>query len=342
MKPATLKDVARAAGVSIWTVSNTFSGKAPVTQSTKTRVLEAAKTLRYIPNQTARALRRETHGPIVVMTASTSNAYYVDMLDGIHEMLRTSSHGVRTADLAPEGRFDQKTEDLVVIEAIQSRAAGVISTLTLSVDNHEKLCEWGIPIVYVDSQGPTAPSGSVSVTSNNEQAAYQIGEHLNYHRLDKWLLLIYPERWSTRQTRIKGMENAAEKFGATLSILECANDSQSSATVLEEYLRDRKTEGLAVIAGNNPLLLGTMHALQACDLHVPDQVALVAFDEFTWSTFVDPPVTLIDEDSRDIGAKAALKLIHIMQEHPQGAIRYHNQESAEVNVKLRIRGSCGC
>ncbi|WP_435706721.1 hypothetical protein, partial [Actinotignum sp. GS-2025b] len=51
---------------------------------------------------------------------------------------------------------------------------------------------------------------------------------------------------------------------------------------------------------------------------------------------------LTHSDSRDIGAKAALKLIHIMQEHPQGAIRYHNQESEEVNVKLRIRASCGC
>lgn len=342
MKPATIKDVARAAGVSIWTVSNAFSAKAPVTEETRNRVFQAAKHLRYTPNQTARALRRETPGPIVVMTASTSNIYYVDMLDGIHETLLPSPYGVRTADLAPEGRFDQETENHVITEAIASRAAGMISTLTLSIGNHERICEWGIPIVYVDSKGPAGPSGSVSVTSDNKDAARQIGRHLSYHQLTDWVLLIYPERWSTKATRVAGMRDAAKKHESTLTVIECENTPQSSRKNLKEYLGQGGIGKLAVIAGNNPLLLGAMQALRDLNIDVPRQVALLAFDEFAWSAFVNPPITLVDESSKKIGSKAAAKLLSIMEEHPQGPIQYRSQDSEEVEIQLKIRASCGC
>lgn len=142
-RKATLNDVVAASGLSIFTVSRALNRAEGVSEGSRKRVLEAAKAVGYVPNLAAKAVRNQTPGPVIVMTASTSNAYYIDMLSGIQAGLRSAGLGMRTADLAPEGIFDAELEEAAVQEAMQSRASGVISTLTLGRENYEKLTAWG-------------------------------------------------------------------------------------------------------------------------------------------------------------------------------------------------------
>src|SRR5690625_4836044 len=148
----TLADVQKLSGLSIYTVSRALNDADGVSAESRRKVLEAARKIGYVPNKAARALRTQSPGPVIVMTASTSNYYYIDMIDGIQAALRNANIALRFVDLAPEGRFDPKLEDEAVLEAMQTRATGLISTLTLSDTNYEKLAEWGVPVVFVDSQ----------------------------------------------------------------------------------------------------------------------------------------------------------------------------------------------
>ncbi|MBB6334346.1 LacI family DNA-binding transcriptional regulator [Schaalia hyovaginalis] len=348
-KKPTLNDVAAKSGLSIFTVSRALNGAEGVSDESRRRVLEAARSIGYVPNTAARALRTQMPGPVMVMTASTSNSYYIDMIDGIQSGLREANTAMRFTDVAPSGRFDRDLEDAAIQEAMQSRAKGVISTLTLSPDNYEKLTEWGIPAVFVDSQAPDSHFGAASVTTDNADASAQIGRHLAFHGLDEWVLMIYPRLWSSRAAREGGFRAAAHEHGARLTVLECDNDARSAREVLDAHLAQRGTGGrFALVAGNNPLLQGALTALRERELRIPDEVAVIGFDEFAWAPLLDPPMTVIDEDSRSIGELAARKLLAIIartssdKEAASVVPSYTAEDREEVTATLLVRHSCGC
>lgn len=348
VKKPTLNDVVRESGLSIFTVSRALNGAEGVSTESRLRVLEAAKSVGYVPNKAARALRTQSPGPVMVMTASTANYYYIDMIDGIQTGLREAKIATRFADLAPSGEFDAALEDAAIEEAMQSRATGIISTLTLSAENYVKLTQWGIPAVFVDSQAPVSPLGAASVTTDNADATAQVGEHLAFHHVMDWVLLIYPHLWSTRAAREAGLRAAAARHGAALTVLESHNDPTSARAVLDGYVSQRSNQKpFALVAGNNPLLQGAFTALRDRRLRIPEDAVLIAFDEFAWAPLLDPPLTVVDEDSRSIGELAARKLTAIIKRSAaqgSGSIGpvYNAGDLQEVKASLLIRKSCGC
>lgn len=348
MKRPTLNEVVERSGLSIYTVSRALNGAKGVSPGSRRKVLQAAAEIGYVPNKAARDLRSQVPGPVLVLTASTSNYYYIDMIDGIQVGLREAGLAMRFVDIAPSGRFDQSAENAVVEEAMQSRAAGVISTLTLSSDNYDRMTEWGIPTVFVDSNAPASKYGAASVTTDNLDAASQVGDHFAWHGYTTWVLLIYPQLWSTRAFREQGLRSAADMHNANLIVLECDNDPISARRVFQDYLGGKSNEQqFALIAGNNPLLQGALGALQDHGLVVPDDVPVIAFDEFPWAPLLASPVTVINEDSRNIGEMAAHKLTSIIARRGSGSdnatpARYRETDQEEVKAKLLIRQSCGC
>lgn len=347
MRKTTLNDVVAESGLSLFTVSRALNGAQGVSQASRERVLAAARKVGYVPNTAAKALRNQTPGPVVVMTASTANAYYIDMILGIQTGLRSGGLGMRTADLAPDGAFDPSLEDAAVQDAMQSRASGVVSALTLRPENYEKLTDWGIPVVFVDSKPPASASGAASVTTDNASAAADVGEHLASHGHKDWVLLIYPHLWSTRATREAGLREAAARHGARLTVVECANDPASAQEATRKLLagRDRE-EAFAFIAGDNPILLGALSAIRDMSLHVPQDICLISYDEFMWAPLIDPPVTVVNEDSKAIGELAAATLRSVIArssgQKTGGGIRYLEEDRKEVKANLLIRKSCGC
>lgn len=348
MKRPTLNEVAEKTGLSIYTVSRALNDAKGVSVDSRKKVLEAAAAIGYVPNKAARDLRSQAPGPVLVLTASTSNYYYIDMIEGIQAGLSEAGHVVRFVDIAPSGRFDPSVENAVVQEAMQSRAAGVISTLTLSVDNYDRMTEWGVPTVFVDSNAPASKYGAASVTTDNLDAASQVGDHFAWHGYTTWVLLIYPHLWSTRAFREEGLRASADAHNANLIVLETDNDPVSAKRVFQSFLRDKHNEQpFALVAGNNPLLQGALGALKDCGLAVPDDVPIIAFDEFPWAPLLASPVTVINEDSRSIGEMAARKLTSIIARRGSGSdnatpARYLETDQEEVKAELLIRQSCGC
>lgn len=343
----TLNDVVAQTGLSIYTVSRALNGATGVSAASREKVLAAARAIGYVPNSAAKALRNQTPGPVIVMTASTANAYYIDLVLGIQAGLRSAGLGMRTVDIAPEGVFDVALEDAAVTEAMQTRASGVVSSLTLSPENYEKLTEWGIPVVFVDSRPPASDHGVASVTTDNSTATADVGEHLAAHGHRDWVLLIYPHLWSTRATREAGLRAAAEQHGANLTVVECANDPVAAQAATAELLAERPSgKPFAFIAGDNPILLGALFAFREGERRIPQDICLVAFDEFEWAPLIDPPVTVVDEDSRCIGELAADTLKNIIQRNSSPGsgtgLRYAAEDTKEVKPNLLVRNSCGC
>lgn len=349
-KKPTLRDVSHAAGVSVYTVSQALNDGPGVATSTRAHVLETAQRLGYVANRSAQELRKKSHSSIAVVTASVSNYYYLDMMRGIQRVLRAKDRAAVVADIAIEGRYSRALEDASVRQLIQARAAGVVATLTLRPENVELLNRWEIPIVFVDSAPPPTHAEVPRVSTDNIKASATLGEHLQGHGYRRWLFVAYPSRWSSRADRERGLRLAADRAGATLEVLESDNDPGSSFDSFGAWL-DSAGSSLpdVLIAGNNPLLDGMLRALDLRGIHIPQDTALVAFDEFPWAPYLNPPLTVLNEDSESIGACAATILNRILDEKTaaekagQGSVPIDSPtDRVEVDAHLIVRRSCGC
>ena len=345
----TMRDISCASGLSMFTVSRALSGAAGVSEASRLQIRKIAQEIGYVPNRAAQELRGVSRGQIALITAGTANAYYLDLMLGIQQTTRAQGQEVVLMDIALNGAYDAALEDRVIQRLLEARMAGVITTLTLKPESIDLLTAWDIPIVFVDASPPLQAPHLPSVTTDNYAASLLVGEHMSWHGYRNWLFIVYPERWSSRLDRERGLRDAAAKHGATLIVLESDNDAASAHRVLGRFLDDAVNRPDALIAGNNPLLLGSMKLLRERDVEVPRDMALVSYDEFAWASLIDPPLTVLNERSEEIGRIAAETLISIITEQTESVRRgghsapdYKTAHQLQVPVDLVIRRSCGC
>lgn len=345
----TIRDISKLTGLSLYTISQALRGADGVSTESRERVLAAANDIGYIPNRAAQDLRRTTRDSVGLITASTSNSYYLDLIGGIQRMVQQLAWTVIIADVAVDGHYDLEQEDRTVRRLIEARVAGVISTLTLRKENTDLLSKWGIPVVFVDSAAPAEAPDLPSVTTDNYQASMLVGDHLADHKYKTWLFLAYPAIWSTRVEREHGLRDAAANAGAVLSVVESANDAASACQALAAHLDASGQIPDVLIAGNNPMLLGALEHLRARGLSIPEDIALVGYDEFAWSNLIQPPLTLLNERSGEIGQQAARTLSEIIlaqaaaeKRGESGVPVYQPEHQQQVGAELIVRRSCGC
>jgi LacI family transcriptional regulator len=349
-KKPTMRDIGRVAGVSVYTVSKALSGIDGVSAASRERVLRAARELGYVPNRAAQELRKNTRSAVAVITASTSNYYYIDMMRGIERVLRASGRTAVVADIAAEGAYSLEWERRTVQDLLRSRAAGVIATFTLSAENTQLFEDWDIPVVFVDSAPPPSATRVPSITTDNYSASTKVGDHLAGHGYPDWLFLVYPALWSSRAERERGLREAAQRHGATLRVLESDNDRESAYTTLGRYLDAPGVDvPRALIAGNNPMVHGALRAFADRGLAVPRDVAVIAYDEFPWAGLLAPPLTVLDEDSENIGSLAAQILTRLIDEQVDAERQglpptpaYRPDDRRVLGAELIVRRSCGC
>jgi len=345
----TIRDISVATGLSTFTVSRALSGAAGVSEESRSHVEKVARELGYVPNRAAQGLRGAPRDSIAVIIAGTSNAYYLDLMLGVQRVMQQNDVTVVLMDIAVNGVYDADLEDRVIQRLLESRMAGVISTLTLKPESIALLAAWDLPIVFVDSSPPREASHLPSVTTDNYNASLLVGDHLAQHGYGTWLFLIYPGRWSTRFDRERGLRDAARRHDAEIVVLESENDAGAACATLAAYLDGPQARPDVLIAGNNPLLLGALSLLRSRGIRVPDDLGVVGYDEFAWAPLIDPPLTVLNERSEEIGGLAAETLLEIIEEQSSaekrgetGAPEYLPKHQRQVSVDLLVRRSCGC
>ena len=168
-------------------------------------------------------------------------------------------------------------------------------------------------------------------------------------RCTTWTSSTSAPTWSTRFDRERGLRDSARTHGAELVVLESENDAEAGYRTLRDHLDRLGQLPDVLIAGNNPLLLGAMKLAKDRGAVIPDSMALVGYDEFPWSALVDPPLTLLNERSAEIGRRAAETLAEIIEGQARSERRegskapvYLPRHQQQVPAGLVIRRSCGC
>ncbi len=329
----TLKDVARKAGVSIKTVSNVVHGKIHVTEERRTRVQAAINELNYQPNLPARFLRKGRVGIIALAIPELSNAYFSDLGNAIIASARERCYTV----LLEQTGGDREQEAQIVRGFRSHLIDGVIlSSLALEASDIP-VGDERIPIVLLGERLLNAPVDHVVI--DNVGAAYEATRHLIQLGRKRIAVIGAQETPSTQtaQLRLRGYIEAMSEAGLPID--------QSLIMKTDAYGRLYGWQAMhqllalsqplnAVFCFNDLMALGAMRALQEVGLRIPEDVALVGFDDIEDSRFAVPSLTTISPDKKAISSIA----VNFLLDRIEG-IRSNQPEYIEVAHRLIPRES---
>jgi LacI family transcriptional regulator len=336
--PPTLRHVSAASGYSTYTVSRALSNLSGVSEETRTLVLKAAAELGYVPNRMAQSLKRGASTTIGVLTANNANPFYSTLVNGFEEVVVPTGFHCIVSDATDRGHYSVDRESRFLDDLLQQRVAGVALTYPPTAWQMDRLLDWSMPIVFMDSYAPATHPDVPSIVVDSEPASFAVGEHFAQHGYFDWLFVGHPKTWSTRARREAGFNRAAREFGAQLSVIEGHNDSSDADEAVFNHIRHLKVPPRAIFAANEPLVIGTLRALRRLGLSIPDDVAVIGYDEYEWAEFASPALTVVDQSVRDIGRMAAEQLL---SEISTGSTTVPRPGRALAEPTLIVRDSCG-
>lgn len=333
----TLRMVAEAAGVSDYAASRAINGLDGVAPATRTRILDIAADLGYVPNRVARSLRKQSSKDIGILTANTANGFYAQLVSSIESVVRPAGFHTLVSDATDAGVYSAIREAEVIDAFIQHRAAAVVLTYQPEPGPMEKLVAWDIPMVFADCLPPAKYSGYPWVMSDGEASSRLVGEHFLGHGYRHWAFLGHDRGWPSRVARQRGFTQAAKQAKVKLDVLEGGNSVASAQAAMRGYLSSPRAEGLVALYATNELVLnGGVRALKEAGLVIGEDVAVIGFDDFDWAEVFEPPITVVDQSIPLIGTLAGEMVLEAIG---PGVNREAHRMPEPI---LRVRRSCGC
>lgn len=330
---ATMADVARSAGVSVATVSHVLNGTRFVREETRQRVLQAIEQAGYIHNTLARSLATAKTRTVALALSAISNPYFMDLVHAAEVHVRQAGFMMFLADT-----HDRPDEELRVVQAMhQRRVDGFL--LAPSPDPERQALQYlerhRVPTVLVDRM----PSNRFDqVGTENVEATSQLVEHLAALGHRRIAFVSGLEGLATTTERVQGYRLGLDRSGLPYEarlVRTGASDVEPARDAVHRMLAATDPPSALVVA-NNRMTIGAMRAVRELGLRVPDDLALVAFDDFEWADLFQPRLTTIAQPTYALGAQAVRMLLERIAE-PDRAPR-----SVRLTPQFVHRESCGC
>ena len=339
-RPVRMRDVAELAGVGTMTVSRVLNGTARVAEETSRRVYDAIEQLHYLPNPVARALRGSPSRTIGVLLPYLYDPFFASCAHAINAVAQQRGYSM----ILMTTNEDARTELEEVRQMIRRQVDGLILVPVNHATRRAREGEQGsavmtacgqVPVVTLDRPIPHASCDRVEV--ENEEGGALGAEHLIAHGYREICFLGLERNLHTMRLREKGYNRAMRRAGLVPEAhFEC--DSRPAMTALLQRLFARARPPRAIFTANGLVTRYTLEALDELGLSIPDEVALVAFDDFELAGLMGSPLTVLRQPTRDLGTAAAELLFGRLTE---GA-RRQPAHTRVLRVELVVRGSCGC
>jgi LacI family transcriptional regulator, repressor for deo operon, udp, cdd, tsx, nupC, and nupG len=325
---ANIQQVAKQAGVSVATVSRVLNGQDTVSSKTKIKVEEAIKILNYEPSILGRNLRNSESRILLILIPTISNPFYLEIIKGIEDVAISQNYHIFICetDSNPE-------RENIYFDLLRSKMADGIISMDPAV-KLETLTKLAEKHAIIQCSEYTIDSGISYVTIDNEEASYRAVKHLIKIGHEKIALINSDEKYLYARQRRIGYQRALEEQGILLNkdfIIHTQHlgfeyGQQAMKKILN--LKDRPT---AVFAVSDLLAIGALKEINNNGLHVPNDIALVGFDNIDFSNMTHPTLTTISQPMYKMGTIAAKMLI--------SQIKGEEVESIVVDHELIIRGS---
>jgi LacI family transcriptional regulator, fructose operon transcriptional repressor len=298
-----IKDVAEEAGVSTATVSRVLSNGQHVRPEVRERVMTVVERLGYRPNLVARRLRSQQSNTVGLIVSDIRNPYFTSLSRAVEDAAYEQGFSVLlcNTDENPE-------KESIYLNLMQDEnVAGLIFSPTRQTIAKFSSSKLNFPVVIIDRSVPDADVDVVLL--DNVDAGYRLTTHLieNGYR---HIAALCGNMSTTGREREAGYEKALREHGfapAPEHVKYVQPKIETGYTAALKVL-DGPQPPDALLTTNSLLGVGALQAIQERDLTIPDDIALVTFDETTWATLVQPAITLIAQPTYEIG-KTATELL---------------------------------
>ena len=328
---ATQKDVARAAGVSQATVSMVLSGGgASIPAETWERITKAAKDLGYVPNRFAQALKTSRSMTIACIVPDITNPFYPSLIRGIQSIADGLNYDVITVNTDGTPERERHFLDW----ARQGRVDGVIGVFfTLKAKDFNPLVEAGVPIVRIESskkRGGEIPIDDIYVDS--KAAAQTVTEYLL--GLGHKRIALVAGRGGPQAHRIEGYRKALAEFSHPDHVVIDNEFSEMGGIRAAESILSGDFRPTAIFAANDLMAIGVMQSLRERGIRIPEDIAVVGFDDISAAKLVTPTLTTVAQFQWKMGERAAQTLMERLRGEKTGA-----GTAVEMPFDLIVRGS---
>jgi DNA-binding LacI/PurR family transcriptional regulator len=331
----TIADVAKRAKVSKTTVSRILNGNyAHASEETIKKVLKAIEELDYSPNALAKGLKSMRTHVIGLVLSNLKNPFWTTVLEGLEDTCRDLGYHLMICNSNEDPEMEEK-----YLKSLRERQVdGVILNPTCKNPQlYEKLAEQRYPFVFINRRVQGVRASSVVV--DNVKGAYIAVNHLVRYGRRKVAICIYRNEYvSTWKDRLEGYKKAILANGMTdedLIVIELEQHADNQQEVIMRQLKKRP-EIDAIFSTNNMITLEVIGAARELGLAMPDQLALVSYDETVWARYLDPPVTTIRQPGYKLGQTAAQTLIDRITSGGDG-----EPSVVMLEPELIVRASCG-
>jgi LacI family transcriptional regulator len=354
----TLYDVARQAGVSIATVSRVLHGQEPVRESTRDRVRAAIKELGYVPDGAAQSLARSRKDVIGLVCVehtglnpnqydieSMSLLFYDEVMRGVEALIRERHWSLLITYLREDenpGATPQEDEPVLPrLQALSGKVDGLLIGEGVVPATALARLARRLPVVVV--AGDADLRGVDVVAADNWSGAHALVTHLVVdHRRRRLYHVDGPESAPDAKTRRLAMQAVidgqpdAKLVGAHSGRFSVRSGEAAADRMLAEFGGVGGQLPDAIVCANDQMAIGVLRTLTARGIRVPDDIAIVGFDDIYPATLCDPPLTTVRQPIRGIGERACEQLIERIANPTL-------RPSVELlPTELVIRSSCGC
>jgi len=333
----TIKDIAKALGLSTSTVSRALRDSYEISPETKKLVLEYAEKNNYHPNPIALSLKERRSRSIGVIVCEIANSFFSQVINGIENIAYNNGYNVIIAQSRES--YDR---EILNLQYLTSRSIDglIISISTETKDFHllKELSQKGLPIVFFDRIVDEIETHKV--IADNYKGAYEATTHLvncGYRRIAS---ISNPATLSITRERLAGYTAALRDHDIPVDesmIKYCQHGGMIMAEVEEvaNELLNREQRPEAIFASADKLTTGCLRILKARGISVPRDMGLLGFSNTDLTELLDPPLSIIKQPAFDMGEVAAGLLLQMVESKRPVT----DFETRVLSTELLIRGS---
>lgn len=318
MKKVTIKDVAREAGVSIGTVSNTMNNSDLVSPATREKILEVAQRLNYIPNMNGKLLKAGRSKMLGLFTSRINGPYYYKLIEAIYRTCEREGYGLdiivtRDEKMVMANLFGKNLDGVMICEGTK----GIGDREVEMMEQNE------IKAVFLNKElsGPNI----TSILFDSVKGGWDVTRHLLALGNRKICFISGSDLIQDSRERVQGFREAMASEGIAPSpdqILQGYFDEQRTYQAVKALIT-QQPERLpeAFVAGNDVSAIGCIKALRDSGYRVPEDVSVASFDDIEIAEYFQPPLTTMRNPIAGQGELAVERLIRMIDGEPGSVIR---------------------
>ncbi len=325
-----IKDIAKAAGVSHSTVSRALSDSPLVNEETKRRILKLAEEMGYSPSAIARGLvtkRTRTFGLVIT---SIADPFVAEIVRGIEEtaldhgysLILCQSQAEPQREMAAVKMLREKRVDAIIVTA--SRVGNLYMPL---------LEEIRVPIVLINNQ--QEGRYVYSVATDNVQGGKLAGRYLLELGHRRVGYIAGPDDITSSADRLEGCRQAFKEQGLELNMIVSGNGCTDGGQAGMQKLLSAPSPPTAVFCYNDMTAIGALLAAKEMGYHVPQDISIMGYDDIDLAAYVDPPLTTIAQQRYEMGRMATEMALTLANDEADAAV-----EDVLLSGRLVARRSC--